>query len=211
MSRKYMPPEDIEKKSMEIIEKEMGEIDCSFEQKQIVKRVIHTTVDIDFGRSLIFHPQAIEVGLMAIKSGKTIITDVHMVKAGIRAYDLKRFGNKILCFFDKDKKSPETNEADIPRSVISMRKAEKFMDGSIIAIGNAPTALFELVDMVKAKKVSPALIIGIPVGFVGAAESKEELQGQKDIPYITNSGRRGGSTVACAIVNALIKLVNNGI
>ena len=206
MSRTYMPPEDIEKKSMEIIEKEMGEIDCSFEQKQIIKRVIHTTVDVDFGRSLIFHPQAIEAGLRAIKSGKTIITDVHMVKAGIRAYDLKRFGNKILCFFDKDKKSPEVDEADIPRSVISMRKAEKFMDGSIIAIGNAPTALFELVDMIKAGKVRPALIIGIPVGFVGAAESKEELQGQKNIPYITNSGRRGGSTVACAIVNALIKL-----
>ena len=211
MSRTYMPPEDIEKKSMEIIEREMGEIDCSFEQKQIIKRVIHTTVDIDFGRSLIFHPQAIETGLRAIKSGKTIITDVHMVKAGIRAYDLKRFGNKILCFFDKDKKSPEENEADIPRSVISMRKAEKFIDGSIIAIGNAPTALFELVDMIKAGKASPALIIGIPVGFVGAAESKKELQGQKDIPYITNSGRRGGSTVACAIVNALIKLVNNRI
>ena len=205
MSRTYMKPEDIEKKSMEIIEREMGKFDGSFEQKQVVKRVIHATVDIDFGKSLIFHSDAVQTGLRAIREGKTIITDVHMVKAGIRAYDLKRFDNKILCFFDRDKKLPEAGEVDIPRSVISMRKAEKFMDGSIIAIGNAPTALFELVDMVKAGKVRPALIIGIPVGFVGAAESKEELQGQ-DIPYITNSGRRGGSTVACAIVNALIKL-----
>ena len=95
-----MSPDDIEKKSMEIIEKEMGEVACSFEQKQIIKRVIHTTVDVDFGKSLIFHPQAVEAGLEAIKSGKRIITDVHMVKVGIRAYDLTKFGNEIFCFFD---------------------------------------------------------------------------------------------------------------
>ena len=208
MGRIYMAPDDIEKKSMEIIEKEMGEVTCSFEQKQIIKRVIHTTVDADFGKSLIFHPKAGEIGLKAIRRGKRIITDVYMVKAGIRAYDLKQFGNEILCFFDKEKKEP--NEENIPRAVLAMRKAKSYLTDSIIVIGNAPTALFEVIDMVKSKQVKPLLIVGIPVGFVGASEAKEELR-QLDIPYITNKGRRGGSTVACAILNALIKLVNNGI
>lgn len=203
MYRQYMSPEDIEKKSMEIIEKDLGKINCSFEEKQIIKRVVHTTVDIEFGKSLIFHPEAVEAGLEAIKSGRNIITDVHMVKAGIRAYDLKNFGNQILCFFDKNKEEP--NKDNIPRAVIAMRKAGKFMDNSIVAIGNAPTALFEVVDMVKARKVKPVLIVGIPVGFVGAAESKEELR-KLDVPYITNAGPRGGSTVACGILNAIIKL-----
>ncbi len=206
MPKKYMSPEDIEKKSMSIIEKELGDLRCPFEEKQIIKRVIHTTVDVEFGRSLVFHPQAIAAGLKAIRQGKRIVTDVHMVKAGIRSYDLKEFGNEILCFFDKDKNEP--NEQNIPRAVIAMRKAQKFMDGSIIAIGNAPTALFEVVDMVKAGKIKPVLIIGIPVGFVGAQEAKEELR-RLEMPYITNTGCRGGSTVACAILNALIKLANN--
>ncbi|MCD4782085.1 MAG: precorrin-8X methylmutase [Candidatus Omnitrophica bacterium] len=204
MSRKYMSPEAIEEKSMAIIEKEIKNLHCSFEERQIIKRVIHTTVDVDFGKSLIFHAKAIEIGLRAIKKGKTIVTDVHMVKSGIRAYDLKEFGNNILCFFDKDKKEP--NPDNIPRAVLAMRKAGKSLNDSIVAIGNAPTALFELIDMVKSGDVKPALIIGMPVGFVGAAESKEELQ-QLDIPYITINGRRGGSTVAAAILNALIKIV----
>ena len=206
MSREYMSPEDIEKKSMEIIEGELGALNCSFEEKQIIKRVIHTTVDVEFGRSLVFHPQVIATGLKAIKEGKRIVTDVHMVKAGIRSYDLKEFGNEILCFFDKDKREP--NGQNIPRAVLAMRKAQRFMDSSIVAIGNAPTALFELIDMVKAGKIKPVLIIGIPVGFVGAAEAKEELK-ELEIPYITNTGCRGGSAVACAILNALIKLANN--
>lgn len=203
MSREYMSPEDIEKKSMAIIEKEMGKINCLFEEKQIIKRVIHTTVDVNFGKSLIFHPLAVETGLQAIKKGKTIVTDVHMVKSGIRAYDLEEFGNKILCFFDKDKK--ELNPDNIPRAVLAMKKAGESLNDSIVVIGNAPTALFELIDMIKSGGVKPALIIGMPVGFVGAAESKEELQ-HLDIPYITINGRRGGSTVAAAILNALIKI-----
>ena len=203
MSRKYMSPDDIEEKSMAIIEDEMGELNCSFEKKQIIKRVIHTTVDVDFGKSLIFHAKAIDTGLRAIKKGKTIVTDVHMVKSGIRAYDLEKFDNNILCFFDKDKKEP--NPDNIPRAVLAMRKAGESLNDSIVVIGNAPTALFELIDMIKAKKVTPCFIIGMPVGFVGAAEAKEELQ-QLDIPYITINGHRGGSTVATAILNALIKI-----
>lgn len=206
MSREYMSPEDIEKKSMSIIEQELRDLRCPFEEKQIIKRVIHATVDVELGRSLVFHPQAIATGLRAIKEGKRIITDVHMVKAGIRSYDLKEFGNEILCFFDRDKNEP--NGENIPRAVIAMRRAQKFIDSSIIVIGNAPTALFELIDMVKTGKIEPVLIIGIPVGFVGAQEAKEELKGL-EIPYITNTGCRGGSSVACAILNALIKLAND--
>ena len=203
MSRKYMRPEDIEEKSMSIIEKEIGDLQCSFEERQIIKRVIHTTVDVDFGKSLIFQAKAIDTGLQAIKKGKTIVTDVHMVKSGIRAYDLEEFGNNILCFFDKDKKEP--NPDNIPRAVLAMRKAGEALNDSIVVIGNAPTALFELIDMTKSGDVKPAFIIGMPVGFVGATEAKEELQ-QLDIPYITINGRRGGSTVAAAILNALIKI-----
>jgi precorrin-8X/cobalt-precorrin-8 methylmutase len=198
-----MAPDEIEKKSMEIIEQEMGDLQCSYKERKIIKRVIHTTVDVDFGKSLIFHPSAIETGIKAIKEGKTIITDVHMVKSGIRAYDLTEFGNKILCFFDKEKTEP--NPDNIPRAVLSMRKAGEKLNNSIVAIGNAPTALFELIDMVKDNKVKPCLIIGMPVGFVGSAESKEELQ-ELDVPYITINGRRGGSAVAAAILNALIKI-----
>ncbi len=206
MSREYMAPEEIEKKSMEIIERELNGLTYSFEQKQIIKRVIHTTCDVEFGKSIIFHPQAIAAGLEAIKSGKRIITDVHMVEAGIRAYDLTDFGNEILCFFDKDKNEPNKN--NLPRAVLAMRKAQRYMNESIIVIGNAPTALFEVVDMIKEGGVRPVLVIGIPVGFVGAAKSKEELS-QLEVPYITNKGRKGGSTIACAIINALIKLANS--
>ena len=203
MSREYMAPEEIEKKSMSLIEEELGKLNCTFAEREIIKRVIHTTCDVEFGKGLIFHPQAVNAGLEAIRSGRRIITDVHMVKTGIRAYDLRAFGNQILCFFDR-----EPGGSSLPRAVLAMRKAERYMDDSIVAIGNAPTALFEVVDLAKEEKVSPGLIIGIPVGFVGAAEAKEKLR-QLDVPYITNKGRRGGSTVACAILNALIKLAKN--
>lgn len=204
MAREYMAPEEIEAKSMEMIENELAGWQISFEEKEIIKRVIHTTVDFDFGKGIIFHPSAIKAGILAITSGGNIITDVHMVKAGIRAYQLERFGNTIHCFLDKDNKD-QGNLVRIPRAVLGMRKAIPLLNGSIVAIGNAPTALFEVVDLVQAEKVRPALIIGVPVGFVGATESKEALR-EINVPYITNTGRRGGSTVACAIVNALIKL-----
>lgn len=206
MSRVYMSPDEIEKQSMAIIEKELGTLDCSFEEKEIIKRVVHTTVDVEFGRGLIFHPKAVGAAIEGIKQGKRIITDVHMVKAGIRAYDLKDSGNEILCFFDKDKTEP--NPDNIPRAVLAMRKAKPYLNGSIVAIGNAPTALLELIDMIWEEDVRPHVIIGVPIGFVGAAESKLELQKQ-NIPYITNAGRKGGSTAACGILNAIIKLAKN--
>jgi precorrin-8X/cobalt-precorrin-8 methylmutase len=201
-----MSGDEIEKQSMAIIEKELGALNCSFEEKEIIKRVVHTTVDVEFGRGLIFHPKAVNAAIEGIKQGRRIITDVHMVKAGIRAYDLKDFGNEILCFFDKDKTEP--NPDNIPRAVLAMRKAKPYLSGSIVVVGNAPTALLELIDMIWEDDIRPHVIIGVPIGFVGAAESKLELQKQGN-PYITNSGRKGGSTAACGILNAIIKLAKN--
>ncbi|MDI6605715.1 MAG: precorrin-8X methylmutase [Candidatus Omnitrophota bacterium] len=206
MSRAYMSGDEIEKQSMSIIEKELGALNCSFEEKEIIKRVVHTTVDVEFGRGLIFHPEAVNAAIEGIKDGRRIITDVHMVKAGIRAYDLKDFGNEILCFFDKDKTEP--NPDNVPRAVLAMRKSKPYLSGSIVAIGNAPTALLELIDIMREDSVRPHVIIGVPIGFVGAAESKLELQ-EQNVPFITNSGRKGGSTAACGILNAIIKLARN--
>lgn len=206
MTNKYMPPQEIEKKSMEIIESELGNFKCSSSERAIIKRVIHTTVDFELGKNLIFHKDAIKSGLNAINKKKNIITDVNMIKSGIRSYDLN--GNEIICLLPKKNEVTKQEDQYIPRAVMAMRESIPYMNDSIIAIGNAPTALFELIHIMNTQNIKPALIIGIPVGFVGAKESKEELLKQ-DIPYITNTGRKGGSTVACAIVNALIKISNN--
>lgn len=203
--RTFMAPDDIENQSMLLIEKELTGFSCSKEERQIIKRIIHTTVDVEFGKSTIFHHRAIAAGIRAIKSGKNIITDVHMVKSGIRSYELTGFGNQVLCFLAKDKSGLTSQERYLPRVVLGIRQAVKELDGSIIAIGNAPTMLFEVIDLIKSGKISPALVIGVPIGFVGAVESKGELLGI-DTPYITHQTPKGGSAVASAIVNALIKL-----
>ena len=192
MGRKYMAPEEIEQKSMEIIERELTDLHCSFEEKEIIKRVIHTTVDFDFGKSIIFHPTAIEAGLSAIREGKNIITDVQMVKAGIRSHELEQFGNNVLCFIEKGKNEREGNKEPIPRAVIGIRQAVPYLKESIVVIGNAPTALFEVLDLVQAGCVAPSLIIGIPVGFVGAAEAKSALR-ETSITYFSNKGLSTGN------------------
>lgn len=207
--RVYMDPKEIEQTSMALIEQEIGQLNCLDKERAVIKRIIHTTVDVEFGKSTIFHPKAIEAGIEAIKAGKAIITDVNMVKAGIRQYELEKYGNEVLCFITKDKNS-SMDEPGVPRAVQGMRRAIPYMDGSIVAIGNAPTALFEVIDIVRAGKARPALIVGVPVGFVGAYDSKEELL-TLDVPYITHKSRKGGSAVASAIVNALIKLLTAGV
>ena len=174
-------------------------------RKAVITRVIHTSVDLGYARDLVFSPGAIAAGLKAIKQGRNIVVDSSMVKAGINKNITARFKNKIICrIHDKDviKKSGELN---LTRAIVAMRKSQRETDGGIVAIGNAPTALFELCDLIKEAKSKPALVVGIPVGFVGAAESKRALRSLK-IPYITNKSRKGGSTVAAAIVNALLIL-----
>jgi len=199
---KHVPPSMIEQRSMEMIENFLYGDHVPEDQKPVIKRVIHTTGDFDFMRNMVFHKDAISEGLRAIRSKKIIYTDVTMVQAGIN----KRFGHEVRCMLD----SPEVTEGaaieGMTRAAYGIKAIGHMLDGNIIAIGNAPTALVTLVDMIKRDNVKPALVVGIPVGFVNAKESKEYLADVKEVPYITNRGHKGGSTVAAAIVNALIKM-----
>ena len=205
MIKDYMSPEEIERKSFQIIKEKLEHLQVSDDEREIITRVAHATADIKFAQSLIFHPQAIKAGVFAIKSGRNIITDVEMVKAGIRAKQLSKFGGKVICLLNDSKVVQVARKNKTTRASVSIRKAIPFMKEGIVAIGNAPTALFELCKLIEEKKVKPALIVGIPVGFVGAEESKKKLC-KLSVPFITNEGAKGGSAVAASIINALIKL-----
>ena len=200
-----MEQHEIERKSFEIIDTLLGKHSFTEKELAIVKRVIHTTGDIDFGKELLIHPQAIDNGISAIRAGCNIVTDVNMVRAGIREKALNSFGGRLYCFVNDKEVIRKSADKKKTRSALGMQKAMPELNNGIVAIGNAPTALFEIVRLIKDEGLRPALIIGVPVGFVDAAESKDELL-KVDVPYITNKGRKGGSPVAVAIVNALIIL-----
>ncbi|MFA4843295.1 MAG: precorrin-8X methylmutase [Candidatus Omnitrophota bacterium] len=200
-----LDPKKIEERSFQIIDGLISSSRLSGQKKEVIRRVIHATTDLDYAKGLIFHPQAIASGLEAIRGGSDIICDVSMVSSGINAKRLSGFGGKVICFINDKRVISKSSQLKLSRAVLAMRKAARLMNGAIIAIGNAPTALFEVCNLVKAGNMKPALIIGIPVGFVGAAESKKELR-SLGIPYITNSGTKGGSSVAAAITNALLKM-----
>ena len=202
---RIIDPKKIEEKSFEIIEGLLPPLDLSPEEKAVLKRVIHTTTDLEYAKMLLFHPKAVSVGVSAIKSGKNVICDVTMVEAGINKKTLSSFGGKVICLINDVNVIKQAQELKIARAIVAMQEAAKYMDGAIIAIGNAPTALFEICDLIRKNKIKPALIVGIPVGFVGAAESKKELS-MLNVPFITNIGTKGGSPVAAAIINALLKL-----
>jgi precorrin-8X/cobalt-precorrin-8 methylmutase len=195
-------PQEIEAKSFEMITEELGEHPFTDEQYAVVQRVIHASADFDLGRSLVFHPDAIQAGIRAIISGKIVVADVQMVQVGISKPRIEKFGGEIKVYISDPDVMEEAKRLNTTRAIISMRKAIKDADGGIFAIGNAPTALLELIRLVKAGEAKPGLVIGLPVGFVSAAESKEELA-KLDIPFITNIGRKGGSTVTVAALNAI--------
>ncbi|MEE8575176.1 MAG: precorrin-8X methylmutase [Thermodesulfobacteriota bacterium] len=201
------PPEihPIEKKSFSIISSEMDEESFSPIELPIIKRVIHTTADYDFASIIKFSPGAIAAAVKALGEGCSIITDVRMIESGISRERLSALGDgRVYCFSsDPDVKSLAESE-DITKTAASMRKAASHLGGAIAVIGNAPTALREILSLIGAGKIKPALVIGVPVGFVGAREAKEELMASSDIEYIATEGRKGGSTVAVAIVNALL-------
>jgi precorrin-8X/cobalt-precorrin-8 methylmutase len=192
-------PQEIEEKSFEMITEELGAHDYTEEQYPVVQRVIHASADFELGRSLRFHPDAIRAGIEAIRAGKLIVADVQMVQVGISKPRLAKFGGDVKVYISDSDVMEEAKRLNTTRAIISMRKAAREADGAIYAIGNAPTAL---IRMVKDGEAKPGLIVGVPVGFVSAAESKEELL-KLDIPFITNIGRKGGSPVAVAAVNAL--------
>ena len=200
--------QSIEDKSMEIIENEIGSHPYSKDEWPIVRRVIHSTADFDFARQnmIVFHKNAISSGISALKNGCNIIVDVNGVIGGLNKENLKEYGNKAICNISEPKIVEEAKRLNKTRAQTSMRMAASEMNGGVVVIGNAPTALVEVIQMIRENVTHPALVIGIPVGFVCAVESKEELQ-TVDIPYITNKGRKGGSPCASAIVNALFKLL----
>jgi precorrin-8X/cobalt-precorrin-8 methylmutase len=200
---------DIEKRSFEIIESEIG-INHHYDEIQwvIVRRVIHATADFDFaGKSrIIFHKKAIDSAFDALENKCTIVTDVDMVLAAISKRSITNLGLRSLCYITDATVAEQARRSGKTRSETAMRHAARNMDGGIVAVGNAPTALYELLNMIRERVTKPALIIGTPVGFVAAAEAKEELGKIKDVPFITNIGRKGGSSAASAIINAIMLL-----
>lgn len=200
-----MLPEQIEEKSFQLIEERVPS--HSFDQKEwtIVRRMIHATVDFDLVHDTKFHPEAISKGIAALRKGAPIITDTKMVKAGINLKRLRKYKTKILCTISHPEVIKEAKLSGKTRASVAMQKMSSLMDGSIIAIGNAPTALFEILELAEKESQIPSLIIGVPVGLVGASESKEMLM-KKDIPYITVRGEKGGSPLAASIVNGLAVL-----
>ena len=201
--------QSIEDESMQMIDKEIGNHQYNEKEWPIVRRIIHSTADFDFAREnrVIFHKKAIESGIKALKNGCSIVVDVNGVIGGLNKQNPKDFQNKIVCNISDPKIMEMAKKENKTRSQVSMRAASSDIDGGIVVIGNAPTALLEVIHMVKEGIVKPALIIGIPVGFICAAESKEELSKLEETPFITNIGRKGGSSSASAIINALYKLV----
>ena len=203
--------QSIEDESMQIIENEIGSHSYNEQEWPIVRRVIHSTADFDFARDnkIIFHRDAIKNGLDALQNGASIIVDVNGIIGLMNKQNPKNFGNDVICnisvpsIMDAAKKEGKT------RAQMSMRVAKEDMNGGIVVIGNAPTALLEVMEMIREGITRPALVIGIPVGFVSAVESKDELS-KMDFPFITNQGRKGGSPCASAIVNALYKLLRHG-
>jgi len=198
---------DIEKKSFDIIDTEIGLHSYNNLEWVIVRRVIHATADFDFARKgrIIFHRNAIESAFNAIENKCSIVTDVDMVLSGINKKSTASLGLKAICYISNESVIDESHKSNRTRSEIAMRHAANEMDGGIVAIGNAPTALYETIKMIREGLTKPAVIIGIPVGFVSAPESKEELM-KTYIPFITNVGRKGGSPAASSIVNAIMLL-----
>jgi precorrin-8X/cobalt-precorrin-8 methylmutase len=200
---------DIEKRSFEIIESEIGKNHQYSENEWvIVRRVIHATADFDFAGKgkILFHRNAIESAFNALRERCTIVTDVDMVLAAISKKSISDLGLKTVCYISDSLVAEQARMLGKTRSETAMRRAAKDMDGGIIAIGNAPTALYEVINMAREGIAKPALVIGMPVGFVSAAESKEELSKMDMLPFITNVGRKGGSPAVSSIMNAIMLL-----
>ncbi|MBL0385810.1 precorrin-8X methylmutase [Tumebacillus sp. ITR2] len=198
-------PQEIESLSFEIITSEIGEHPFTDEQYPVVQRVIHASADFDLGRSLVFHREAITAGIAAIRAGKPVFADVQMIQSGISKPRIEKFGGKVEVYISDADVAAEAKKHNLTRAIIATRKAVAECPDGIFVIGNAPTALLELIRLVKTGEARPSLVIGMPVGFVSAAESKEELAKliDGDVPFITNIGRKGGSPVSVAALNAL--------
>ncbi len=202
-------PEEIERESFRIIEAEAGPHSWPPDQWQVVRRAIHASADFDYLGSMVISPDAVASGVAAIRRGRGMVTDTTMALAGIARRRLEKFGISACCYVADPEVARLAREEGTTRSIPAMRKGAADPGNGIFVIGNAPTALFELLRLIREEGVRPDLVIGLPVGFVGAAESKERLVAEAtalDVPFIANRGRKGGSNVAAAVVNALLIL-----
>ena len=198
-------PMDIEKRSFEIISGILAEegIKLDPQNEPVIKRVIHTTADFDYVKNLVFSEDAVQKAIEALQAGCDIVTDTQMARSGINKTILGRLGGEAHCFMADADVAAEAKARGVTRAFVSMEKASRLEKPVMFAIGNAPTALIALDELVKAGRLSPKLIIGVPVGFVNVVESKELII-SSDVPHIVARGRKGGSNVAAAIVNALL-------
>lgn len=196
-------PMDIERRSFEIITELLGERKLDPENELVIKRAIHTTADFDYADNLVFSPHAVQRGIEALRGGCDIVTDTQMVKSGINKTILASLGGEVHCFMSDADVAQEAKSRGVTRAIVSMEKAAKLEKPCIFAIGNAPTALICLHELIAEGKLHPALIVGVPVGFVNVVESKELIIAS-DVPHIVARGRKGGSNVAAAICNAML-------
>ena len=202
-------PMAIENRSMELIAPHLEGLDLDERATKLYSRLIHASGDVGYAPITRVHPEAIDRAIEALKAGAHIYTDVEMVRTGINKKKLASFGGEVHCLVADPDVAIRAKELGITRAMVAMRQFGKALNGSIVAIGNAPTALFEVLRLVREEGIRPACIVGIPVGFVGAAESKAALAAHGIVPYITVEGTKGGSPIAAAAINALMYLIDN--
>ncbi len=196
-------PNEIEQRSFEIITELLWDVPIAPENEAVVKRVVHATADLEFAQTLAFSPGAVAAGLEALRGGCDIVTDTEMARAGINKKILSRLGGTVHCFMSGEDVAAEAKARGVTRAAVSMERAAELEKPCIFAIGNAPTALFALRELMDAGRVQPALVVGVPVGFVNVVESKERIL-ETSVPHIVARGRKGGSGVAAAVCNALL-------
>lgn len=201
-------PRDIERRSFEIITEELGDRKLDSDKELIIKRCIHTSADFDYADNLCFSNGVVEKAIKAIKGGACIVTDTQMGKSGINKRALARYGGEVYCFMSDEDVAAIAKEKGTTRATASMDKAAAMDKPLIFAIGNAPTALIRLYELIQDGKINPALIIGVPVGFVNVVQSKELIM-ETEVPYIVAKGRKGGSNIAACICNALLYMIDD--
>lgn len=200
-------PQEIEKRSFEIITQELGDISLIPGTEPIVKRCIHTSADFDYAKNLVFSENVVERAMEAIRQGASIVTDTQMGRSGINKKKLAQYGGEVYCFMSDADVAEQAKQNGTTRAVASMEKAAKLDKKLIFAVGNAPTALVRLYELVKEGMLKPELIIAVPVGFVNVVQSKELILELEQTPYIVAKGRKGGSNIAACICNALLYMM----
>lgn len=208
MKIEHVRPEEIEKRSFEILTEELAEMGIVLDgdTAPVIKRCIHTSADFDYAKTLKFSDDSINIIRELIKSGANIVTDTNMALTGINKKELAKYGCEIRCYMAEEDVAKEAKERQVTRATVSMERAMATGKPTIFVVGNAPTALITLYDMYEKNEYKPAFVIGVPVGFVNVVAAKELILGS-DIPYIINQGRKGGSNVAAAIVNAILYMM----